>query len=402
MPYYVAPKPRNALLQVFLVSGTKGSMSITYFLGRMTQIQPNGDSKKMAKTPSFGQRGIGAASMMIGLACVMGLPNTASTATSGAWDIHVHTVVKKPSRSELGDLNTRIHIHYRYHSGIPPHRFFVAVASPQQTFPQTIAEYSEFGIAIADIYEVCPQQFTLVAGEDDTISSGSLTLKSNLDFIPARNPGKPFQQLILHDWGNLYGELDGVSLFDFGTSLDQYIMSVGTMFRERRCADVSPEECVAILNKSLRTREPTAEQLERNAHGGQSLTPCAPEAMTTPVSIVGNPDNDFAQVLFVHARKENGGTWTFETTVRHNDQGFDHYADAWQVIEPNGQIIAERVLAHPHDTEQPFTRSQTGINISTGTTTVRVRAKCNVHNFGGQEIIVDLTGNQSEHFEVVR
>ena len=135
MPYYVAPKPRNALLQVFLVSGTKGSMSITYFLGRMTQIQPNGDSKKMAKTPSFGQRGIGAASMMIGLACVMGLPNTASTATSGAWDIHVHTVVKKPSRSELGDLNTRIHIHYRYHSGIPPHRFFVAVASPQQTFP---------------------------------------------------------------------------------------------------------------------------------------------------------------------------------------------------------------------------------------------------------------------------
>lgn len=333
--------------------------------------------------------------------CV-GLPANAFPGTPGEWDIRVQTVVKKPARVEPDDLKTKTVIEYRYHDGIPPHRFLVAVASPQQAFPQTIAEYSEFGIAIADIYEVCPHQFTLADKAGQTVASGSLTLKSNLDFIPARNPGKPFQQVILHDWGNLYDELGGVSLFDFGTSLEQYVLSAGTMFRDGRCADVSPEECVDILDTSLRTREPTAEQLEQNAHGGQSFTPCPPLASTSPISVAEDPDEDFAQVLFVRARQENNGMWTFETTVRHNDEGFDHYADAWQVVEPNGQIIAERVLTHPHDTEQPFTRSQAGIAISTDTTTVLVRAKCNVHNFGGQEVIVDLTRDQSEHFEVLR
>ena len=207
--------------------------------------------------------------------CV-GIPVSTFPGTPGEWDVRVQTVVKKPTRMEPDDLKTKTVVEYRYHDGIPPHRFLVAVASPQQALPQTIAEYSEFGIAIADIYEVCPHQFTLVEEEGQTIASGSLTLKSNLDFIPARNPGKPFQQVVLHDWGNLYDELGGGSLFDFGTSLEQYVLSAGTMFRNGRCADISSEECVNILDTSLRAREPTAEQLEQNVHGGQSFTPCPP------------------------------------------------------------------------------------------------------------------------------
>jgi hypothetical protein len=107
-------------------------------------------------------------------------------------------------------------------------------------------------------------------------------------------------------------------------------------------------------------------------------------------------------VIFVRATQGSDGLWKFDATVRHNDEGWDHYADAWQVVDLEGNVLAERVLAHPHDTEQPFTRSQSNIDIPPELTQVIVRAKCNVHGFGGQEVAVDLTVPESENFEVVR
>ena len=102
-------------------------------------------------------------------------------------------------------------------------------------------------------------------------------------------------------------------------------------------------------------------------------------------------------------RKVATGSWRFDTTVRHDDQSWDDYADAWYVIHPDTEeILGERILLHPHDTEQLFTRSQSGIIIPEDVTQVIVRAKDNVEGFGGQEIIVDLTVAESDYFEVVR
>ena len=115
-----------------------------------------------------------------------------------------------------------------------------------------------------------------------------------------------------------------------------------------------------------------------------------------------NSDLNYAQVIFVKATQSDANLWRFDTTVRHNDEGWDHYADAWQVLDEAGNILTERILTHPHDTEKPFTRSQGNIKIPPELTTVLVRAKCNVHGFGGQEVWVDLTTPQGENFEVVR
>jgi hypothetical protein len=116
-----------------------------------------------------------------------------------------------------------------------------------------------------------------------------------------------------------------------------------------------------------------------------------------------NPDLDYAQVVFVRATQNSNGLWRFDTTVRHNDQGWDDYADAWQVVDPaSGQVLAERILLHPHDTEQPFTRSQDNIDIPPDVIQVIVRAKDNVEGFGGEEVLVDLTVSKGKNFEVVR
>jgi hypothetical protein len=114
-----------------------------------------------------------------------------------------------------------------------------------------------------------------------------------------------------------------------------------------------------------------------------------------------NPDLDFAQIEYVKATEASNGSWRFDVTVRHNDEGWDHYADAWQVVDPkNGKVLGERILAHPHETEQPFARSQSGITVPNGLIRVLVRAKCNVHGFGGREVLVDLSQSEGDGYRV--
>lgn len=97
-----------------------------------------------------------------------------------------------------------------------------------------------------------------------------------------------------------------------------------------------------------------------------------------------------ADVLAVEVRKTGAGTYAFAVTVRHDDTGWDHYADRWEVLDPDGSVLATRVLGHPHVDEQPFTRSLSGVAIPEGITSVRIRAHDKVHGFGGLEKEVTL------------
>jgi hypothetical protein len=99
---------------------------------------------------------------------------------------------------------------------------------------------------------------------------------------------------------------------------------------------------------------------------------------------------EFAQVTQVIATQRSNGSWCFDTSVRHNDQGWEHYADNWEIVDFSGHQLGYRTLGHPHDTEQPVTRSRCNILIPEETSKVIVRAKCNKHGFGGKPFIVEL------------
>ena len=114
-----------------------------------------------------------------------------------------------------------------------------------------------------------------------------------------------------------------------------------------------------------------------------------------------NPDLNYAQVKSVRIEKSARGTYAFHVTVRHNDEGWDHYADLWQVIDTvTGTILGERVLLHPHENEQPFTRSQSGIVIPDGTAAITVRAKCTKHGYEGKQVKIDLTLDSGEDYSI--
>ena len=97
-----------------------------------------------------------------------------------------------------------------------------------------------------------------------------------------------------------------------------------------------------------------------------------------------------ADVMEVSVRQSGDGTYAFSVTVKHGDTGWDHYANRWQVIGPDGAVLGERVLLHPHENEQPFIRSLSGIVIPEGIEEVTVRAGDSVHDFGRVEFPFNL------------
>jgi len=95
-----------------------------------------------------------------------------------------------------------------------------------------------------------------------------------------------------------------------------------------------------------------------------------------------------ADVVGVEVAKEGEGRFRFDVTVRHADEGWDHYADRWEVRGPDGDVFGVRKLAHPHVNEQPFTRSLSGVAIPADVGEVRVRARDSVHGYGGAQMTV--------------
>ncbi len=97
-----------------------------------------------------------------------------------------------------------------------------------------------------------------------------------------------------------------------------------------------------------------------------------------------------ADVLDATARCSPERVCDFSVTVRHADSGWDHYANRWEVVAPDGTVLGTRELLHPHETEQPFTRSLGGVSVPTGVSTVRIRAHDLVHGTGGAELDVPI------------
>ncbi len=96
------------------------------------------------------------------------------------------------------------------------------------------------------------------------------------------------------------------------------------------------------------------------------------------------------EIVDVKAHQASNKTWTFAVTLKHDDTGWDHYANEWQVIAPDDKILATRTLYHPHVDEQPFTRNTSGVKIPAKITTVRIIARDTVHGHSKTAMQVDL------------
>lgn len=127
-------------------------------------------------------------------------------------------------------------------------------------------------------------------------------------------------------------------------------------------------------------------------------TPANPAAESTevdaPAAVSESGEADGA-VATVEAVEVTGSeqAYTFAVTLASPDTGCDQYADWWEVITQEGDLIYRRILVHSHVDEQPFTRSGGPVEIAADQTVI-VRGHMHPSGYGDQA----MTGSVVEGF----
>ena len=109
---------------------------------------------------------------------------------------------------------------------------------------------------------------------------------------------------------------------------------------------------------------------------------------------------DDVSILMADFRSVANNHWAVNVTLKHADEGWDHYADNWRVVDVQGNVLGDRVLFHPHVDEQPFTRGINSVHIPTGVTNVYIEAHDKKHGWTTERLQVDLTKATSGHVRV--
>lgn len=129
----------------------------------------------------------------------------------------------------------------------------------------------------------------------------------------------------------------------------------------------------------------TSEAVSNSANGQSSTATVAPTA-----------NDAFAIVTAVEAIPQEANQYTLSVTIESPDTGCDQYANWWEVLTPEGELLYRRILAHSHVDEQPFARSGGPVSLQPEQTVI-VRAHMQPYGYGSQA----MQGTVSEGFEAI-
>jgi hypothetical protein len=137
--------------------------------------------------------------------------------------------------------------------------------------------------------------------------------------------------------------------------------------------------------------------VREDAHGGydtgtmRTTVRCVRLLLLLAGVLTGSALAGEADVVDVKVRRAAPGIYDFDITVKSVDKGWDYYADAFEELAPDGTLLGRRVLLHPHQTEQPFTRDLYGVKIPASVREVMVRARHKPKGYDGKTLRVRLT-----------
>jgi hypothetical protein len=110
---------------------------------------------------------------------------------------------------------------------------------------------------------------------------------------------------------------------------------------------------------------------------------------TSTATTAGADEQAFPDIVDV-AVTAQGDTFEFDVTVSSPYDTPERYADAWRIVAPDGTELGVRELTHDHASEQPFTRSLTGVVIPPDVTEVTVEGRDLVNGWGGTTMTVTI------------
>jgi len=118
------------------------------------------------------------------------------------------------------------------------------------------------------------------------------------------------------------------------------------------------------------------------------------------LSLLNTASAGEVKILAAEFKNSGNNQWSVNVTLRHEDTGWEHYADNWRIVDSKGRILGDRVLYHPHVGEQPFTRGLDGVKITKGMSLVYIEAHDKVHGWTPKRLKVDLSQAVDGHLRV--
>lgn len=117
-------------------------------------------------------------------------------------------------------------------------------------------------------------------------------------------------------------------------------------------------------------------------------------AMLAPTGLAAQTSDPFEypDVRAVKVVVQPGGAFDFAVTMTSPYDTPQRYADGFRVTGADGTVYGEMKLAHDHATEQPFTRTLTGVAIPPGVREVIVQGRDQKNGYGGLAVKTALPG----------
>jgi hypothetical protein len=121
-----------------------------------------------------------------------------------------------------------------------------------------------------------------------------------------------------------------------------------------------------------------------------SLAACGPGGSPEGATPTEDAEQQFPDVIDVSVDEQSANVFDFSVTITSLYDSPERYADGWRIIGPDGTVYGEHTLAHDHASEQPFTRTQTGVEIPDDVAEVTVEGRDSEFGYGGETFTVTL------------
>jgi hypothetical protein len=125
-------------------------------------------------------------------------------------------------------------------------------------------------------------------------------------------------------------------------------------------------------------------------------TPTADTATAAPSAASsaggGEPAGEqrYPDIVDVVVTPAGDGTFDLAVTVSSPYDAPERYADGWRVLAPDGTELGSHTLLHDHAGEQPFTRTQSGVEIPADVSEVTVEGRDQQYGYGGGTATADV------------
>lgn len=103
-------------------------------------------------------------------------------------------------------------------------------------------------------------------------------------------------------------------------------------------------------------------------------------------------EQPYPEIVDVEAEAAGEGTYDFAVTISSPYDSPERYADGWRVLGPGGEVLGEMELTHDHANEQPFTRTQSGVEVPDEVERVTIEGHDLENGYGGEPFPVELPG----------